>query len=208
MDTLVRHLIKKRVLKTPRIIEAFKAIDRKDFVTDEYKDMAYEDTPLSIGENQTISQPHTVAFMLELLEPKPGNKIMDVGSGSGWQTTLLAYIVSRSDTGRIFAIELIPELKKFGDKNISKYNFIKKGLVTTLQMSAENGISQEAPFDRIIAGASAKKLPGAWKEQLAPNGRIVMPIKNSIWRFIKNADGSLQEEEYPGFVFVPFVVES
>ena len=208
MDTLVRHLIKKRVLKTPRIIEAFKAIDRKDFVTDEYKDMAYEDTPLSIGENQTISQPHTVAFMLELLEPKPGNKIMDVGSGSGWQTTLLAYIVSRSDTGRIFAIELIPELKKFGDKNISKYNFIKKGIVTTLQMTAENGIPQEAPFDRIIAGASAKKLPGAWKEQLAPNGRIVMPIKNSIWRFIKNADGSLQEEEYPGFVFVPFVVES
>lgn len=217
MNDLVKQLVEKGVLKTPRIIEAFRAIDRKDFVTDEYKDVAYEDTALPLTAEQTISQPSTVAFMLELLAPKPGQKVMDVGSGSGWTTALLAHIVSsgkihtnenasaREKIGKVFAIERILELKAFGDKNISKYNFIKKGVVTTLHTSAEGGIPQEAPFDRILAGASAEKIPEAWKNQLAATGCIVMPIKNSIWRFIKNSDNSFEKEEHPGFVFVPFI---
>lgn len=203
MEQLIQSLIKQNVLKMPHIIEAFKAIDRKDFVSEEYKDEAYVDIALPIGEGQTISQPYTVAFMLELLQPEKGNKIMDVGSGSGWQTALLAHIVSHH--GKVFGIERIPEVKKIGDENIGKYNFIKKRIVVNLEMNAENGIPQEAPFDRIIAGASGESVPEAWKEQLKVWGRIVMPIGDAIHLLIKKKDGSFEEEIFPGFAFVPFV---
>ena len=117
MDNLVKELITNGALKTPRIIEAFRAIDRKDFVPEELQDEAYGNYPLQIGYGQTISQPNTVAFMLELLAPELGNKIIDVGSGSGWQTALLAHIVGPK--GKIFGIELVPELKKMGERKKS-----------------------------------------------------------------------------------------
>lgn len=91
MEELINDLIKQGYLKTPLIIEAFKNIKRKDFVSADLKDQADVNAPLPIGYSQTISQPLTVAFMLELLQPKPGEKILDIGAGSGWQTALLAY---------------------------------------------------------------------------------------------------------------------
>ena len=203
MDSLVKELITNGVLKTPRIIEAFQAIDRKDFVPKELAYEAYGNYPLQIGHGQTISQPYTVALMIELLAPELGNKIMDVGSGSGWQTALLAHIVGPE--GKIFGIELVPELKEMGERNVSKYNFVKKGIVKFRTINAEVGIPEEAPFDCIIAGASAQKMPQAWKEQLKVGGRIVMPIRESIYLFTKNKDGSLSKKEYPGFIFVPFI---
>ena len=203
MEKLVKQLISEEVLKTPSIINAFKTIDRADFVPSQYKAEAYNDIPLQTAGGQTISQPYTVAFMIELLKPKKGNKIMDIGSGSGWQTALLSHIVG--PTGKVFGIELVPEIKKFGDENIGKYNFIEKGIVVNLQMSAEHGIAQEAPFDRIISGASAKKILPAWKEQLKIDGRMVIPIQNSVWLFVKKDNNQFEETEYPGFAFVPFV---
>src|SRR3989338_8868612 len=139
-NDLIKELIDFGYLKTPRIVEAFRAIDRVDFVRDEYKDEAYENYPLPIGGGQTISQPLTVAFMLELLNPQPGEKILDVGYGSGWQTALLAQIVSEyrgqktknESGGVVIAIERIPGLCKFGAQNIAKYHFIKTGAVKTL----------------------------------------------------------------------------
>ncbi len=118
---LVEHLIKRGVLKTPKIIEAFKKIDRKDFVKEEFLEEAYFDTPLPIGFGQTISQPYTVAFMLELLEPKEGDTVLDIGSGSGWTTALLAYIVGNK--GKVIGVERIKELVEFGKKNLAKYKF-------------------------------------------------------------------------------------
>lgn len=203
MEKLVEELKRMGVLKTPSIIKAFQTINRVDFVPQKYKDEAYYDTALPTTEGQTVSQPYTVAFMLELLEPQRGNKIMDVGSGSGWQTALLAHVVGPK--GRVFGIELVPEVKKLGDENIAKYNFIKKGIVVNLQMSAEGGIAQEAPFDRIISGASAQEVPPAWRKQLARGGRMVMPIRESVWLFTKNKDGAFDEQEFPGFSFVPFI---
>lgn len=203
MEQLVQSLIEKNVLKTPLIIEAFRAIDRKDFVPEEYKGEAYVDEALPIGEGQTISQPYTVAFMLELLQPEKGNKIIDVGSGSGWQTALLAHIVGPK--GKVFGIERISKIKKMGDENIAKYNFTEKGIVVNLEMSAENGIPQEAPFDRIIAGAAAEEAPDAWKKQIKTGGRIVLPVGNSIHLLVKQKDGSFGEQVFLGFVFVPFV---
>src|SRR5687767_9613389 len=124
-DQLMDELIAEGVLRTPRILEAFRAIDRADFVPDDLKGQADVNAPLPIGEGQTISQPLTVAFMLELLQPQPGNNILDLGSGSGWQTALLAHIVGGE--GRVTALEIIPELYEQSRKNIEKYNFLTKG---------------------------------------------------------------------------------
>ncbi len=203
MEQLVEKLLQSSVLKTPRIVAAFRTIDRKDFVREEYEDEAYENMPLPIGSGQTISQPYTVAFMLELLAPKLGNTVMDVGSGSGWQTALLAHIVGA--TGKVYAIERVPELVKFGEKNIAKYNFLTKNVVEMCEQSAETNIPGTVPLDCIIAGASAQKIPPVWKERIRAGGRIVMPIRESIFLFIKNKNGSFEKKEYPDFVFVPFI---
>src|SRR3989344_1328532 len=99
MKPLIDPLVLSGVLKSRGIIEAFQRVDRADFVPDEFRDSAYVDEPLPIGYGQTISQPWTVAFMLELLAPEGGESILDIGSGSGWQTALLAYIVSHDHEG-------------------------------------------------------------------------------------------------------------
>ena len=206
MKYLIKELMEEGILKTPSIIEAFEKVDRKDFVPEELKDKAYLNTPLPIGYGQTISQPLTVAFMLELLQPQAGNKILEIGSGSGWQTALLAHIVSGGDgRGKVIAAELIPELMAFGRKNVSKYGFIKKGLVEFHSLNATKVMPEETPFDRIISAASGQDLPEAWKEQLKVGGRIVAPIKNAIHLFVKKTENEFEETIYPGFAFVPLI---
>lgn len=206
MSKLINQLIEQGYLKSPAIIDAFRKIERSDFVTKEIikkqgKNFIDEyNAPLSIGFSQTISQPLTVAFMLELLQPRRGDKILDIGSGSGWQTAMLCQIVG-SD-GFIYAIELIPELKKFGQDNVSKYNFKNVKFICD---NASTGLSDKAPFDRIIAAATANEIPKAWKKQLKIGGRIVAPVKNSIWLLIKKAKDKFEEKEYHGFVFVPLI---
>ena len=205
MNPLPSYLLRTGVFKSGKILEEFGVIDRADFVPDELKSMAYADEALLIGGGQTISQPYTVAFMLNLLDQQPGEKIMDVGAGSGWQTALLAYIVG--NTGKVFAIERVPELCEFGLANVQKYNFIASGVVEWFCQDATLGLPDKAPLDKIIAAASIVdlKVPKAWEEQLKVGGKMVVPISNSIWLFIKQKDGTFHEKEFPGFVFVPFI---
>jgi protein-L-isoaspartate(D-aspartate) O-methyltransferase len=200
---LIDSLIQEGWLKTEKYIEAFKKIKRANFLPDDSRDLAELNEALPIGFGQTISQPLVVAFMLELLEPKEGEKILDIGSGSGWTSALLAEVVG--EKGKIISIELIPELKEFGEKNISKYNFIKKRIVEIFSKDGSIGYQEKAPFDKILASASASKLPEEWKTQLKFGGKIVVPILSSIWLFSKNKDDDYSEEEYPGFVFVPLI---
>ncbi len=205
VNPFVLDFIKQGVLETPRIIKAFKEIDRADFIPQELKEKAYINEPLPIGEGQTISQPLTVAFMIELLQPKSGNKIFEIGFGSGWQTALLAEIIGSS--GKVFAVERIKELFEFGARNISKYNFIKKEIVKTILGDATMGLKEYAPFDKIIAAASGDKVPEAWLKELKIGGRLVMPVKESIWLYIKKSAKEFKEQKFPGFVFVPLVSE-
>ena len=203
MLELVNNLIESGWLKTPLIIESFRTIQRRDFLLDNLKRIADFDEALPIGWEQTISQPSVVAFMLEKLQPRIGEKILDIGSGSGWTTALLANIVGGK--GRVIALEIIPELKEFGENNVAKYNFIKKGIVRFVEADGSKGYSKEAPFDKILCSAGTKTLPFAWKKQLKLGGKIVVPLGHSIWVFNKKSDHEFIREEYPGFVFVPLV---
>jgi protein-L-isoaspartate(D-aspartate) O-methyltransferase len=202
-EELIENLIRDGYLKTPLIIEAFRKIDRKDFVINGFKEYAYVNEPLQIGYGQTISQPLTVAFMLELLRSQPGDKILDIGSGSGWQTALLAHCVQPN--GKVFAIDRIPELVEFGKKNVAKYNFLEKGIVEFVCGDGSRGFEKQAPFDKIIVAAAAEKIPEALKKQLKINGRLVIPIKSSIWLFVKKSDDNFEKQEFPGFAFVPLI---
>jgi protein-L-isoaspartate(D-aspartate) O-methyltransferase len=204
---LIDYLIEQDRLKTERIISAFKKIKRIDFLPEDMKDLSEIDEAMPIGFYQTISQPSVVAFMLEELQPELGDKILDVGSGSGWTSALLAEIVGSK--GKVISLELVPELREFGEKNVSKYNFIKKGISEFICADGSKGYSKEAPYDKILASAAANKIPDFWKEQIKINGRIVAPINNSIVVCTKkqSADGKIEfeEKEYPGFVFVPLL---
>ncbi len=202
-EQLINFLKKENYLKSDDLIEAFEQIDRKDFVLKEYQDEAYENYPLPIGFGQTISQPLVVAFMLELLEVKKGEKILEIGTGSGWQTAILAYLTG--EDGKVFSLERILELKIFAEKNISKYNFLEKGIVELIHQNGFNGLEEKAPFDKIIVNASAEKIPVALKKQLKINGKLVIPVKNSILVLEKINQVNFLKKEYFGFVFVPLI---
>lgn len=200
MKKLVANLVSEGALRTREIIEAFLSVDRKDFIPPGYENEAYGDYPLPIGYGQTISQPTTVAFMLELLQPKKGEKILDVGSGSGWTTALLAKLVGPE--GKVFGTEIIPPLTVFSQDNLAKYGF---SWAKILQSGPGLGLPEEAPFDKILVSASAKNLPIELVGQLKVGGAMVIPIGYSVFRIVKKPDGKRETQEFPGFSFVPLI---
>lgn len=206
--SLVDDLIQTGYLKSPEIIKAFRKIKREDFLWPGDEDKAEINSPLSIGYGQTISQPLTVAFMLELLDPGKGNKILDVGSGSGWTCALLAEIVGPE--GRVYGIERISELKRFAQDNVGKYNFIKKGIVQIFCSDGYQGLPDLAPFDKIVVAATAGEVPKRLLAQLKVGGRLVIPIgkqyeSQDIVVIAKQAENKFKEKRYQGFVFVPLI---
>lgn len=205
-EQLVASLKTKGVLRSAVIERALRTVDRKKFVADEHKTLAYDDIPLPIGAGQTVSQPYTVVFMLELLRPRRAEHIIDVGAGSGWQACLLADIVGPE--GRVYAMERLPTLCELGKKNIAKFPDLRERIEFFCK-SARQGIpgaaSRIGGFDAIIAAAEVPEIPGTWRRQLKPGGRLVYPKSGSVFREIKDRDGGFSADEYPGFAFVPFI---
>lgn len=205
-EGLISLLIEDGYLKTPAVIEAFRAIDRKDFVLPELESDAYANHPLPLGFGQTISQPLTVAFMLELLAAQPGEKVLDIGAGSGWQTALLAKLVTEGGAqGNVFALERIAALAKLAEDNIAKYGFVGSGAVEIIVKDGKLGHSAGAPYDRIIAAAAAEFIPPVWKTQLKIGGRLVAPVGQNIVVFDKRSKDDFEERRYFGFSFVPLL---
>ncbi len=199
---LISSMILNGTLKSPHIIRAFESVDRKGFVPEEFGNYIYIDKPLPIGKDQTISQPSTVAFMLELLGPKRGDRILDIGSGSAWTTALLCYIAGKE--GSVTGVERHEELIKVGKRNLVKLNMGDHCHIE--RAGRELGIQGEQ-FDKILVSASAKEVPQELFSQLKIRGVMVIPIQNSIYRFEKVSDKEVKAEEYPGFVFVPLIKE-
>ncbi len=201
MNELIAELKREGVLKNPNILRAFQGIDRKDFVPEALWDEAYGNYPLPLGNSgQTISQPYTVAFMLDLLSPETGEKILDVGSGSGWTTALLASVVGL--TGKVYGVEIIPELVALGQKNLAKYDFRNASI---RQAGEKLGIPEEAPFDKILVSAAGSSLSHELLSQLKTGGILVMPIENYISRVKKISADKIETEKFEGFAFVPLV---
>lgn len=200
MDELVDGMISSGMLGSPLIIDAFRTIDRKYFVPEAYQDEAYIDAPLPIGDYQTISQPSTVAFMLEKLDPQDGNSVLDIGSGSGWTTTLLCYMVG--DKGSVTGLERIRSLVEQGKTNLSKFRFNSHCHIK--RAGEKLGLPGEQ-FDRILVSASADDTPEELFKQLKPGGILVIPIRESIFKFTKISESEIKKEEFYGFVFVPLI---
>ena len=195
---LALYLQQRGVLISALLIDSFNAVDRKDFVSPSLEDEAYADHPLSIGAGQTISQPYTVAFMLEHLKLKASDNILDIGCGSGWSTALLAETVK---SGFVTGVELVPELLEQARRNLEKYNFAN----VKLQIAGEAlGIPGQT-FDKILVSAAAEELPQELIQQLNPSGIMVIPVQNDMVVIFKREDGSIEQNNFPGFRFVPLI---
>ncbi|MDY0302568.1 MAG: protein-L-isoaspartate O-methyltransferase [Candidatus Moranbacteria bacterium] len=205
MSRLTNKLMRSGYLRTSSIIEAFANIERVEFVPGDIELSANADVPLPIGYGQTISQPTTMAIMLELLDPREGNKILDIGSGSGWSTALLAYIVG--EKGKVIALERIKELCDFGRKNIRKMKKINKETVEIYNMDGSRGYAARAPYDRILVSASGDEIYQELKDQLKIGGKLVMPVYNRLHYLEKRGENDFYEEKYPGFMFVPLITK-
>lgn len=200
---LIDSMILRGMLGSPHIIDAFREIDRKYFVPESFEEHIYVDAPLPIGNGQTISQPSTVAFMLEQLEPGEGDKVLDIGSGSGWTTALLCHIVG--EKGSVTGLERMDELVEQGEENLSKLQF---GSHCRIQRAGDKlGLPGEQ-FDRILVSASADEIPEELFLQLKIGGILVIPVRNSIFKFKKISDTYIDREEFYGFVFVPLIYEA
>ena len=181
-----------------KIDEAFQNINRAGFLPETVKDSVDTDAPLPIGYGQTNSQPTTVRWMLEWLDPHPGEKILDVGSGSGWMSALLAFLVG--PTGMVYAVEKVPELVQFGADNCRKSDIQN---VHFFVARATVGLTEFAPYNRILVSAAANELPKELLAQLKIGGRLVIPIKQSIHVINKLNDDEFEGIDHPGFMFVP-----
>ena len=203
MSKLANNLIHKGYLKTDIIIDAFSEINRTEFVSDRFRVAAASDIPLSIGHGQVLPEPSVVAFMLELLQPKRMQDILVVGFGGGWIISMLSYIVGAD--GSIYAIDTIHDLKNETEKNISKYNFIVRDNITTLELvNTCADLPSDKKFERIFVINPDLWSFCSFRDFLLPGGVMVAPIDNIIYYFHNRAvDGEIIEERFDSIQFLP-----
>lgn len=183
----------------PRVAEAFEAAPRNMFLRPAERPFANLDAPLPIGFGVTNSQPTTVANMLELLDPRPGQRVLDVGAGSGWTTALLAHLVGPK--GRVVGTERIPELVERTRQVLADWP------QASIRTATEGvfGCPEEGPYDRILVSAMADELPTGLVEQLAPGGVLVAPVAGVMKRVVLGEDGKATITNHGWYSFVPLI---
>ena len=197
---MVDEQIRTRGVGDPRVLEAMAAVPRHEFVPAPYRTRTYGDHPLPIGLDQTISQPYIVALMSELVEPEPGDRMLEVGTGSGYQAAVLARLVQE-----VYTIEIIPELARSARSRLERLG--AKG-VTVREGDGYEGWPERAPFDGIIVTAGATEIPQPLVDQLKPGARMIIPVgpgpNAQVLKVIeKRADGSADIRDVIPVSFVP-----
>lgn len=205
-DRMVDYLVGWHHLHSGSVIKAFRKVDRQNFVPENLKESAYEDAPLHIGFNQTISAPSMVAIMTEKLDVKIGQKILEIGAGSGYQAAILSELVGKK--GFVYTVERIKEVAEISRRNLKNYKNVK-----VIVGDGTLGYEKEAPFDRIIVTAAAPQVPQPLIEQLKINGILAIPVGNFLYGqdfvLVKkkkvNGKEKIEEEFVCGCVFVPLI---
>jgi protein-L-isoaspartate(D-aspartate) O-methyltransferase len=203
-ESMVERHLKRRGIKETAIQDAFLAVPRECFIGPEYEHMAYGDHPLPIEAGQTISQPYIVALMIQAAEIKSGDKVLEVGAGSGYAAAVISRIA-----GRVIAIERQHDLVVIARERIQRLGYYN---VEIVEGDGTKGCRDFAPYDAILAAASGSHVPRPLIEQLAPNGRIVMPVGDpglvqELIKVTKQEDGTLKQENLGGVRFVPLIGE-
>jgi len=202
-NELVKWMKKYGYIRTPEVERAFESVPRENFVLKGYEGSAYADTPLPILANQTISAPSMIAIMLEEANMKKGQKVLEVGAGSGYNAALISEIVGQEN---IVAIERIPELVEWARKNLEKAGY----KIRVVHGDGTLGYNNDAPYDRIIVTAAAPKITRYWIEQLKKVGKIVAPVGSKHFHqdlvvATKDDEGKTKTEVRGGCVFVPLI---
>lgn len=199
---MVEEQLVSRGIKDYRVLETFLKVPRHVFVPQEYGELAYQDSPLPIGSGQTISQPYIVALMLELLELQPEDRVLEIGTGSGYQTALLAELA-----GEVYSVERIPELLARAQERLHRLRYTN---VFLFRGDGSKGLPEFAPYDKIIVSACSRKIYDAWVEELKEGGIIVLPLEDERGQNlvrVKKERGKLRLENHGGCVFVPLIEE-
>ena len=201
---MVEDQIKRRGVKDEGVLMAVRKVKREKFVPQKYLDLAYSDGPLPIGHKQTISQPYIVAYMTEYLQISKSHNVLEIGTGSGYQAAILAEMAHH-----VFTIEIIPELAESAEKVLMELGYEN---ITVRTGDGYKGWPEEAPFDRIMVTAAPNEIPEKLVEQLAPNGRMILPVGGSIfaqylWLVQKDKEGIVTKEKILAVRFVPMVKE-
>ena len=195
---LIESLKRKGYLKSRKVISAFQSIPREEFIPKKFRDHAYVDRPLPTGVGQTISAPHMVAIMTELLEPKSGDKVLEIGGGSGYQAAILSRLVKK-----VYAIELEKSLASFAETNLRNVGIRNVEVITA---DGRDGYKKDAPYDKIIVTCATEKIYDDWKEQLKDNGIILAPVGGSfVQTLVKGVKKNhwFETEDILECVFVP-----
>lgn len=198
---MVETTIEQRGVTDEQVLEAMRTVPRHEFVPSDVRDLAYGDHPLPIGYGQTISQPYIVAWMTELLELEPGEKVLEIGTGSGYQAAVLAEL----EGIEVYSIEIVPELAEIAANRLADLGYSE---VKVMQGDGYYGWPEYAPFDAIIVTAAPDHLPAPLVEQLKEGGRLVIPIGppggyQMLWKFVKTGE-DVTAYSLGGVAFVPF----
>ncbi len=199
-ERMVKTQLKKRGISNSRVLEAFKKVPRHHFVPKDLADQAYADGPLPIGKSQTISQPYMVAIMTQSAEIVPGNRVLEIGSGSGYQCAILAELGAE-----VYTIERVPALGKQARETLRRLNYQD---IHTRAGNGTLGWAEEAPFDAILITAGAPEIPQPLLDQLAIGGRLVVPLEedySQVLYIVRRSQEGFHRERGERCTFVPLI---